>query len=209
MAMASCASDPGGAAGAVRAPLDATIAALIARADAGDASARGGLFAALYDRLHRLARREIARHGGALTLSTTTLLHEVYLDMSQREGTSFPDSAHFLAYAARAMRGVVIDNLRGRQAQKRGGHLDITRLDTDAGEELAWQDDLAQIHDALEELQALDPALAQIVDLKFFCGFSLAEIATLQQVSERTVQRHWDKARALLHRALRPAPGAA
>jgi len=208
MAMASCASDPSRAEGAARAPLDDTIAALLARADAGDAHARGEIFAALYDRLHRLARREIARHGGALSLSTTTLLHEVYLDMSQREGTAFPDRAHFLAYAARAMRGVLIDNLRRRRAQKRGGDLDITRLDTDAGEELAWQDDLPQIHDALEELQALDPTLAQVVYLKFFCGFSLAEIATLQQVSERTVQRRWEKARALLHRALRPEPGA-
>ncbi|MEO5883502.1 MAG: ECF-type sigma factor, partial [Caldimonas sp.] len=85
------------------------VAALIARADAGDAHARSELFAVLYERLHRLARREIARHGGALTLGSTTLLHEVFLDMSQRQATRFPDEARFLAYAARAMRGVVVD----------------------------------------------------------------------------------------------------
>jgi RNA polymerase sigma factor (TIGR02999 family) len=190
---------------AAGASIDASIAALIARAESGDAAARSELFAALYERLHHLARREVARYGDALTLSTTTLLHEVYLDMSQREGPTFPDQARFLAYAARAMRGVVIDHLRERQALKRGGHLHITDLDTHAADALPWQDNLLPIHEALEELEALDPALAQIVDLKFFCGFSLVEVAALQRVSERTVQRHWEKARALLHQALRPA----
>ena len=185
--------------------IDATILALIARADAGDGSARNQLFVALYDRLHRLARREIFRQGGAHSLSTTTLLHEVFLDMSQREETRFPDQARFLAYAARAMRGVVIDHVRARQAQKRGGDLHLTTLDTEAAEALPLSDDLLPIHEALEELESLEPGLAQIVDLKFFCGFSFTEIAAMQQVSERTVQRHWEKARLLLRHALRPA----
>jgi RNA polymerase sigma factor (TIGR02999 family) len=179
------------------------VASLIARADAGDAQARSQLFAVLYGRLHRLARREVARHGGALTLGTTTLLHEVYLDMSQRQDTRFPDEARFLAYAARAMRGVVIDHVRGRQALKRGGDIHITGLDTDAAEALPWNGDVLPIDDALQELELLEPALAQVVDLKFFCGFTFSEIAALQHVSERTVQRHWEKARLLLHRALR------
>ena len=179
------------------------VAALIARADTGDAHARSELFAVLYERLHRLARREIARHGGALTMGSTTLLHEVYLDMNQRQDTRFPDEARFLAYAARAMRGVVIDHLRGRQAVKRGGDIHITGLDTEAAEALPWNEDVLPLDDALQELELLEPGLAQVVDLKFFCGFSFSEIAALQHVSERTVQRHWEKARLLLHRALR------
>ena len=193
------------AAAAAPSAIDAPIAALIARADAGDMEARSQLFAALYERLHRLARREVSRHGGALTLSPTTLLHEVFLDMSQREETRFPDQARFLGYAARAMRGVVIDHIREHQAQKRGGHLHITALDTEAAEALPWNEDLLPIHEALEELELIEPGLAQVVDLKFFCGFSFAEIAAMRQVSERTVQRHWEKARLLLHRALRQA----
>ena len=182
-----------------------TIELLLARANAGEPRARSDLFAVLYERLHHMARREVARHNGALTMGTTTLLHEVFLDMSQREDTRFPDQARFLAYAARAMRGVVIDHVRERQALKRGGDFHITGLDTDAAEALPWTRDLLPIDEALEELALLEPALAQVVDLKFFCGFTFAEIAALQQVSESTVQRHWEKARLLLHRALRTA----
>ncbi|MEO8310919.1 MAG: ECF-type sigma factor [Caldimonas sp.] len=198
--MASAPSPP---AAATEAGIDASISALLARVDAGDPRARSQLFAALYDRLHRLARREIYRGGGALTLGTTTLLHEVFLDMNQREETRFPDQARYLAYAARAMRGVVIDHIRARQAQKRGGDVHITTLDTDAAEALPLSDDLLPIHDALEELEAIEPELAHVVDLKFFCGFSFAEIAAMQKVSERTVQRHWEKARLLLRHTLR------
>ena len=198
--MASAPSPP---AAATDAGIDAPIAALIARADAGDAQARSQLFAALYDRLHRLARREIFRHGGAMSLGTTTLLHEVFLDMSQREETRFPDQARFLAYAARAMRGVVIDHVRARQAQKRGGDVHITTLDTEAAEALPLSDDLLPIHDALEELESIEPGLAQVVDLKFFCGFSFAEIAAMRGVSERTVQCTWEKARIYLQGCIR------
>ena len=200
--MPSRSTDPPAAAppGTLALPLDS----LLARADAGDRQARGEIFAALYERLHRMARREVGRHGGALTLGTTTLLHEVFLDMNQREDTRFPDEARFLAYAARAMRGVVIDHVRERQALKRGGDFHITSLDTDVAEALPWTGDLLPIDEALEELALLEPGLAQVVDLKFFCGFTFAEIAALQHVTERTVQRHWEKARLLLHRALRP-----
>lgn len=180
------------------------VASLIARADAGDAQASSELFAVLYERLHRLARREIGRNGGALTLGATTLLHEVYLDMSQRQDTRFPDEARFLAYAARAMRGVVVDHVRRRRALKRGGDVHITGLDTDAAEALPWSgDEVLPLDEALQELERIEPVLAQVVDLKFFCGFTFSEIAALQHVSERTVQRHWEKARLLLHRALR------
>jgi RNA polymerase sigma factor (TIGR02999 family) len=160
------------------------------------------LFAELYRELHRLARREAARHGPAAMCGATTLLHEAYLDIAQRTGLTFENPRKFLAYAARAMRTLAIDRFRHGNAQKRGGGLDITSLDTQTAEECADPQTLTQIGAALDELAVLDPDLANVVDLKFFCGFTMTEIATLQGVSERTVRRHWEKARLLLFRAL-------
>ena len=160
------------------------------------------LFARLYDELHRMARRELARSGSDMATSPTTLLHEAYLDMAARGSLAFPDRLRFLAYAGRAMRALVIDRVRARGALKRGGDLHITSLDTHVADQVAEPAQLAHIGAALDELAKIDPDLAGVVDLKFFCGFSVPEIATLLQVSERTVQRRWEKARALLFRAL-------
>jgi RNA polymerase sigma factor (TIGR02999 family) len=137
-----------------------------------------------------------------VSLSATTLLHEAYLDMAARDGASFPDRPRFMGYAARVMRGLIIDHARNRQAQKRGGQFEITSLATDAGE-VADSRQLEHISDALEQLARLEPELAEIVDLKFFCGFSFADIAAMRSLSERTVQRKWEKARIYLHRELR------
>ena len=160
------------------------------------------LFANLYGELHRTARRELYLRGGGLTLSATTLVHEAYLGMSSRESAAFPDRARFMAYAARAMRGLVIDHVRHRFAQKRGGQFDITALETNVAERLHDADGLQDVSDALDELAEFEPALAEVVDLKFFCGFSFPEIAAMRGVSERTVQRQWEKARLFLHRTL-------
>ena len=164
------------------------------------------LFAALYSELHRLARRELSRRRGDLTLSATTLLHEVYLDMSARAGTVFPDHARFFAYAARAMRGLIIDYARRRYAQKRGGMFELVSLETTVADKLADANELQGISDALDDLARIEPELAEVVDLKFFCGFSFAEIAAMRGVSERTVQRHWEKARLYLYHAIRNSP---
>ena len=164
------------------------------------------LFSTLYGELHRMARRELSRRGRNMTLGATTLLHEAYLGMSARSGMAFPDQARFMAYAARTMRGLIIDHVRRRYAHKRGGLYELTPLDTTIAARLAGADDLQQISDALDELAAVEPALAEVVDLKFFCGFSFAEIAAMRGVSERTVQRHWEKARLYLHHAI-AAPG--
>jgi RNA polymerase sigma factor (TIGR02999 family) len=160
------------------------------------------LFATLYAELHRLARRELARGAGPSALGATTLLHEAYLAMSDREGTPFPDRARFMAYAARVMRGLIIDDVRSRLAQKRGGGLAHTTLITDVLDRVQDAQVLERLSDALDELATHDPALAEIVDLKFFCGFSCAEIAAMRGVSERTVKRSWEKSRVYLHRAL-------
>jgi RNA polymerase sigma factor (TIGR02999 family) len=167
------------------------------------------LFDVLYAELHRLARRALAGQGPAAGLGVTTLLHEAYLTMANRQGAMFSDRARFLAYTARVMRGLIIDQARGRHAEKRGGLVHITTLVTDKVEGVAGTRELARIGDALDELASVDASLAEIVDLKFFCGFSFAEIAAMRGVSERTVQRQWEKARLYLHRALgRPRPTA-
>ncbi len=151
------------------------------------------LFATLYDDLRRLARREVRRNGAQEILSTSTVVHEAWLDISQRPSLEFDEPGRFLSYAARTMRGLVIDSVRARQAQKRGGGLVITSLDTQAAEEAVQPDNLETIGQALDELAMLEPDLAEVVDLKFFCGFTLAEVARMQGVSERTARRKWKK----------------
>jgi len=182
---------------------DSTITALADATERGDRSAADALFAALYSELHRLARRELARQGVPLGLSATTLLHQAYLDMAEREGPAFPDRARFMGYAARVMRGLIIDHARNRQAQKRGGLFEITSLTTDVLENPVDYLELERIGAVLDQLGKTEPSLAEIVDLKFFCGFSFSEIASMRAVSERTVQRNWEKARIYLHRNLR------
>jgi RNA polymerase sigma factor (TIGR02999 family) len=179
--------------------LESTIGSLIGAADRGDRSAADALFASLYAELHQLAKRQLARRGFGVTLGATTLLHEAYLDISQREAAAFPDQGRFMAYAAKVMRGLIIDYARRRQAQKRGGGFEITSFAGDDDPSLADEAELTGIGDALDELALLDPSLARVVDLKFFCGFSFAEIAAMDGVSERTVQRQWEKARIYLH----------
>lgn len=175
---------------------------LIQSAEQGNATSREELFTALYNELHRIAQREL-RRGAFLTMSPTTLLHETYLNLSQRRVGPFPDRARFLAYAARAMRGLLIDYVRSRRALKRGGAFEITSLPTEVPAAPPPDFDLEGIGEAMNALNAVDPRLAQLVDLKFFCGFSFGEIAEVLGISERTAQRDWDKARILLQRFLR------
>src|SRR4030095_802585 len=163
------------------------------------------LFGTLYAELHRLARREVNRQGPVGRLGATTLLHEAYLSMSGREGTMFIDHARFMAYAARVMRGLIIDDVRRRRSEKRGGRLDITSLRMDHSESVITPYSLVLISDALDELAEVEPALAEIIDLKFFCGFSFGEIAAMRGVSERTIQRNWEKGRLYLHHAIASA----
>jgi RNA polymerase sigma factor (TIGR02999 family) len=187
--------------------MDTSVAALIDHAERGDKSAADALFTLLYAELRRLARIQLARSSGESTLGTTTLLHEAYLSMSAGGPADFPDRARFMAYAARAMRGLILNHARDRRARKRGGDVTILPLD-DAPEDPALQRlDLEQVGPALDELAVVEPRLAQVVDLKFFCGFSFAEIAAMWGVSERTVQRDWESARIYLHSAIAGVAG--
>ena len=181
----------------------ADIHELIERADRSDPAAAHALFEMLYAELHRVAESSLRRAGSSLTLGATTLLHEAYLNMVDRTDVEFPDRSRFLGYASRAMRGLVIDYTRRRRAKKRGRELEITL----EPEELSREDsgdalELERLGDALDELALLDPALAELVDMHFFCGFTFGEISELRGVSSRTVQRDWRKARLLLHKSL-------
>lgn len=161
------------------------------------------LFSSLYTELRRMARREVRRNGADGVMSTGTLVHEAWIDLSRRPGLAFDQDGRFLAYAARTMRGLVIDRLRARGAQKRGGDCWVTSLNTEHGEQVPQTDDLADIGEALDELAQLEPELARVIELKYFCGFSLQEIAAMEGVCARTIQRRWDKARLLLYQAMR------
>ena len=179
-----------------------SITTLLASAERGDRAAADAVFAALYDELHRMARRELAKRGAGVTLSATTLLHDAYLSLSEREGVAFPDRNRYMGYASRVMRGLIIDYARSRQAQKRGGQFEITAISTDVVDPLTNVDDLMRISDALDELASVDERLVRVVDLKFFCGFSFVEIGEMMGVTERTIQRDWEKARIFLYQRL-------
>ena len=159
-----------------------------------DSTANERLFAALYAELRQLADRQLRRSAG-VPLSPTTLLHEAYLGMSGSTAR-FPDRERFMGYAARVMRGLIIDFVRERHAQKRGAGFHITQLPT----EIAEVDELGltRLSDALDELATRDPRLAEVVDLRYFCGFTFDDIAAQRGTSRRTVQRDWEKARLIL-----------
>lgn len=164
--------------------------------------AADALFAVLYSELHRMARRELNRNSAFGKLGATTLLHEAYLKISDNEQVAFVDRPRFMAYAARVMRGVIIDDVRRRRSQKRGGLVHITSLATNHADDIADSSTLLKMGDLLDELADAEPDLAAIIELKFFCGFSFAEIAAMRGVSERTVQRNWEKGRLYLHHAI-------
>jgi RNA polymerase sigma factor (TIGR02999 family) len=184
-----------------------SLAPLLTEAEAGAPGAKERLFSALYVELHRLAQSHLHRSAG-LPISPTTLLHETYLGIVDGDAV-FPDRNRFLGYASRVMRGLIIDFARQRRAQKRGGNFEITQLDSQVMGQAEAQDaeekGLPELSDALDELAVHDPRLAEVVDLKYFCGFSLTEIAAMREVTLRTVQRDWDKARLFLFRELNDA----
>jgi RNA polymerase sigma factor (TIGR02999 family) len=180
-----------------------TISELVKAVRGGDRSASETLFTALYAELRRMAQRELARHGSGGTLGATTLLHEAYLDMSQREGLDFPDRARFMGYASRVMRGLIIDHARHNLAQKRGGRFELVSLNTAAEANRVDANELSSLGEVLDELAETEPALAEVVDLKYFCGLTFDEIAAMKGTSTRTDKRAWEKARAYLYGKLK------
>ena len=179
------------------------ITQLLQAAQQGNREAADQVVTQLYADLQRLARRHMREAGQMTLLDTTALVHEAWLKLSGANGTGFPDRRHFLAYAAQAMRSVVIDLVRARQAERRGGGLAHLTLDTALVDQIPHGDtDILRVHEALDELAQLEPRLAQVVEMRYFAGLREVEIAQALNVTERTVQRDWQKARLFLSVAL-------
>jgi len=164
----------------------------------GDRAALDRVLGTLYHELHAMARRQLAGQYGQ-TLDATALVHEAYLKLIGRRDVQFDDRAHFFAYAASAMRSVVVDYARQRLAQKRGGDLHrVTELPDDVEGGLRLDEDMLGLDTALTKLSAVDAKLAQVVELRYFAGLSEQEIAELLKRSERSIRRDWQKARLYL-----------
>jgi RNA polymerase sigma factor (TIGR02999 family) len=182
------------------------VTALIRAAGDGDAAALQALFARVYAELKRMAHFQLAAASGH-TLNTTGLVHEVYLKLAQPEGRELHGRAHFFALAAKAMRQIVIDHARARMTDKRGGAgLHVVELEAaaDVVDSEMGPDDLLRLDRALTELASHEPRLAELVEQRFFAGLSVSDIAVMQSVSERTLNRDWRRAKAHLHAALYP-----
>jgi len=182
------------------------VTALIQAAGSGDAAALQALFGRVYAELKQMAHHQLASAAGH-TLNTTGLVHEVYLKLAQPEGRDLYGRAHFFALAAKAMRQIVIDHARARMTDKRGGAgLQIVTLDAAEGvvDGELGPDELLRLDVALNKLASEEPRLAELVEQRFFAGMSVSDIAVMQSVSERTLNRDWRRAKAHLHAALYP-----
>jgi RNA polymerase sigma factor (TIGR02999 family) len=189
-------------------PSQADLTDLIRRAHDGDARAFDDLFRATYDDLRALARERLRRDQRGTLLDTTALVHESYLRFAAASRVRIEDRGHFLHFAARVMRSVVIDFIRERRAERRGGDSARISLTTSSAEAFAdpktgdGEDEILRVHEALDELARLDERLVRVVEMRYFGGMTEAEVATALGISERTVRRDWEKARLLLAEAL-------
>ncbi|WP_018971372.1 ECF-type sigma factor [Rudaea cellulosilytica] len=181
----------------------ADVTELVHAAGNGDAAALQQLFVAVYDELKTLAHRQLARGAGA-TIDTTGLVHETYLKLVVPDALKLHDRGHFFATAARAMRQIVIDHARRRHADKRGGALQAVTLVDDLDGAGLDPETLIHLDAALTRLAAMEPALAELVELRFFAGLSVEQVAELRDVAPRTVIRDWRRARAFLFDSVHP-----
>jgi RNA polymerase sigma factor (TIGR02999 family) len=180
------------------------VTTLLGAARDGEKRAADQLYELLYQDLRRVARAQLRKHIDR-QLDTTSLINECYLRLASGAELKPRDREHFLAYAATAMRSVIVDLARGRRAEKRGSGQAPVTLRTAMGEAVASDqadDDVLRIHDALEELAAIDVRLVRIVEMRYFGGMSEVEVAEALGISRRTAQRDWEKARLFLHEAL-------
>ena len=181
------------------------ITMLLRQAKQGDRAALDQVFESLYPDLRRVARARLHQQGRPESMNTTVLVHESFMRLAGTASLRLEDRKHFFAYAAKTMRSVIIDAAREHLAERRGGGAEHVTLDGTAAQQVpasSASDDLLRVNDALQQLEALDPELAELVEMRYFGGYSEAEIAELKGVNERTVRRRWDKARAWLYVAL-------
>lgn len=180
------------------------ITSLIRRANGGDGEALNDLFASLYPDLERIAHARLYGHETMTLLDTVALLHEAYLRLVKAGELNVENRAHFLAYASRTMRSIIVDFARARQAERRGGGEKPVELDTVAADSIADPaNDVLRLHDALQQLETVDERLGSVVEMRYFGGLSVEEIGAVLGVTERTVRRDWEKARMLLSIALK------
>jgi RNA polymerase sigma factor (TIGR02999 family) len=190
------------------APPDAAlpeITRLLQQAAVGDRAALDAVYASLYPELKRIARSRLRQQGRADGINTTLLVHESFVRLVGARGLRLEDRRHFFAYAAKTMRNIIIDSAREHLAERRGGgaeHVTLGDAEASSVADTGASDQLVRVNDALHELEAVDPELAELVEMRYFGGYSEAEIAELHGVAERTVRRRWDKARAWLFVAL-------
>jgi RNA polymerase sigma factor (TIGR02999 family) len=177
---------------------------LLGRMQAGDPRASDALFTAAYAELHRLARARLRDGGRDAVLDTTCLVHESYLRFVHSGELRADDRRTFFAYASQVMRSVIVNTVRDRIAEKRGGEARPLTLSTSlAASVVDGEDTVLKVHEALDDLEKADPRLAQVAQMRYFGGYSEQEIAETLCVTERTVQRDWEKARLILAAALR------
>lgn len=169
---------------------------------AGDPAAAAQLVPLVYEELRRLARNYLRRERGDHTLQATALVHEAYLRLLDYDAVSFENRAHFYGLAAKLMRQILVDHARARNASKRGGQAEKVTLDEARDLPLAAGNDLVAVDGALQDLTKSYPRKGQVVELKFFGGLEMKEIAEVLQVSEKTVLRDWQFAKLWLCREL-------
>ena len=179
-----------------------TVTVVLEEMRRGAPGAQEELFRIVYAELKALAAAKMRRQPSDHTLQPTALVHEAYLKLMGRDGGEFEDRAHFFGSAAKAMRSILVDFARQRQSIKRGGGARKVALDDsdrpvdkDTGEILA-------VHEALEKLDEIDPERSRVVELRFFGGLGMDEIAAVLGVTERTVYRSWNTARAWLFKEM-------
>jgi RNA polymerase sigma factor (TIGR02999 family) len=177
---------------------------LLEAASAGDRKAAAELLPLVYDELRQLAATRMAAEPPGHTLNATALVHEAYLRLIGDQG--FDGRGHFFAAAAEAMRRILIDNARRKDAARHGGAMQRQALDPDVAPAPEPREDLLALDEALNRLEAEDPLKANLVKLRYFAGLTLAEAAAALNLSERTAGRHWAYARAWLRRAVEGSP---
>jgi len=190
-------------AGPDRGPRDGDITVHLERVSRGEPGAVDRLLPSVYDELRALAQSQLERERAGHTLQATALVHEAYMKLVDQRDVRWQGRAHFFALAAQAMRRILVDHARAAKAVKRGGgaqRLDVTQIDAEAP---ASGVDVLALDEAMERLAAAEPEAARVVEMKFFGGASEPEIASVLNISDRTVRRHWTYARAWLFRELR------
>ena len=177
------------------------ITQLLSALGRGERQALDRLMPLVYDGLHDIAHRQLRRQKG-MSLNTTALLHEAYLKLADHGHPALKDRGHFMAVAAVTMRNILVDYVRKRTAQKRGGGEEVLVLDDRDVGIAARDEEILAIHEALGSLAELNPRLVTLVELRFFAGLTVEEAAEIMDTSPRTVKRDWRKAKAFLHQAL-------